>query len=119
MIKVGRRERSEPFLNISEIYVPRFLPRESLDNIAQAMRFVHVEQDGYKAFNNFGGNKNFDSANSITNAKSSNSGTHNMRAFLVRRPVGTVSKTWLDEELAKCVLKSTTARTILNRGRYF
>jgi hypothetical protein len=86
MIKVGQRERSEPFLNISEICVPRFLPRESLDNIAQAMRFVHIEQDGYTTFNDSGNNKNVNNANSITNTKPSHSGTHKQYASVSGPP---------------------------------
>lgn len=78
------------------------------------MRFVHIERSGY---HKSGGSQDVDKANSIANAdKPSSSGTYDMRAFLVRRPVGTVSKACLDEEFAKCVLKSTTAHTLLDRG---
>ncbi|EED22064.1 hypothetical protein TSTA_093100 [Talaromyces stipitatus ATCC 10500] len=117
MIKVGRRERSEPFLNISKNWAPRFLPRESMNKISQAIRFVHIENHDPDTLDKTDRQDGSDNADKASNAlKPSNSSIRGMRAFLVRRPVGKTSRTCLDKALAKCIRESTTARTLFDRG---
>ena len=90
MTKVGRRERSEPFLNLSEATIPRLLPRESMENLHQAIKVVHF--------------------------KSPNSEICCMRVFLVRRLVGTIGETRLNAALAESLRKSTAVYTLLDKG---
>lgn len=96
MTKVGRRERSESFLNISEVCVPRLLPRESMENISEAIRFVHIKKHNPK--------------------EPSEPKIDGMRALLFRRPVGTIGKSRLDQELAKSIQQSSAVHTLLDRG---
>lgn len=96
MTKVGRRERSDSFLNTSKVCVPRLLPRESMENISEAIRFVHIENHDPK--------------------EPSEPKIDGMRALLFRRPVGTISKSRLDQELAKSIQQSSAVDTLLDRG---
>ncbi|KAI7972423.1 hypothetical protein EIK77_008886 [Talaromyces pinophilus] len=96
MTKVGRRERSESFLNISEVCVPRLLPRVSMENISKAIRFVHIEKDNPK--------------------EPLEPKIDGIRALLLRRPVGTIGKSGLDQELAKSIQQSSAVHTLLGRG---
>lgn len=97
MTKVGRRERSEPFLNLSEVTIPRFLPRESMENLHQATKFVRFEE--------------------FNPDKSPNFEICGMRVFLVRRLVGTICKTGLNAALAESLRRSTAVDTLLDKGK--
>jgi hypothetical protein len=96
MTKVGRRERSESFLNLSEANIPRLLPRESMENLCQAIKFVRFEK--------------FDPD------KSPNFEICGMRVFLVRRLVGTIGSTGLNAALAESLRNSTAVDTLLDKG---
>ena len=97
MTKVGRRECSEPFLNLSEATIPHLLPRESMENLRQAIKVVHFEE--------------FDPD------KRPNFEICGMRIFLVRRLVGTISRTNLKAALAESLRKSTAVDTLLDKGK--
>lgn len=94
IIKVGRRERSEPFLNLTQISIPRILPRESIENLGQAIRFVHTEEPEQPT--QIG-------ANSSPKMRQLRS----MRVFLVRRLVGSINQGKLDSTIAKALREST------------
>src|SRR5436190_19291554 len=97
MTKVGLRERSEPFLNLSEANIPRLLPRESMENLRQAIKFVHFEE--------------------FNPDKTPNFEIYSMRIFLVRRLVGTIGRTGLNAALAESLRKSTAVHTLLDKGK--
>ncbi|KAF2816919.1 uncharacterized protein BDZ99DRAFT_404154 [Mytilinidion resinicola] len=94
--KIGRRERSEPFLNLSETTIPRAIPRESMENLCQAIKVVRFEEPGPD--------------------KTPHSKTRGMRVFLFRRLVGTIGKSGLDKALAKSFQESTTVITLIDKG---
>ncbi|OCK77024.1 hypothetical protein K432DRAFT_436743 [Lepidopterella palustris CBS 459.81] len=94
---VGRRERSEPFLNLSEITIPRLVPRESMENLSQAIKVVQF--------------KKFD-ADKIPQLE-----TRGMRVFLFRRLIGTIGKSSLNKALAESLQESTTVCALINKGK--
>ena len=97
MTKVGRRERSEPFLHLLEATIPRLLPRESMENLHQAIKVVHFEK--------------------LDPDNSANFEICGIRVFLVRRLVGTIGRTSLNAALAKSLRKSTAVYTPLDNGK--
>ena len=90
--KVGRRERPEPVLIISETSIPRLLPREDMKNLTKAMKFVHQCE--------------FEDGKYIWT----------LRAFIVRRLLGSIDKTEMDSLMAKGLRESIQLTNVLDRG---
>ncbi|KAF2502568.1 hypothetical protein BU16DRAFT_554623 [Lophium mytilinum] len=96
LVMVGRRERSEPFLNLSEITIPRLLPRESMENLSRAIKvacFQTSKPDQSASFE-----------------------TRGIRVFLFRRLIGTTGKGGLDEALTKSLQETASVDHLINRG---
>lgn len=83
--KVGRRERPESFLHLTEIYVPRSRLRESRNNLCQGIKIVYERDD----------------------SKSSNIAISQLRIFAFRRLVGTIGPAGMKSELATALERAT------------
>ena len=99
MTKVGRRERSDPFLIIAEAQIPRLLPRDQLINFGQCVKFVYwVDLDSKKV---------------DTDKFHPDKLTHYLRGFIIRRPLGTINKNAMDLALVTALKASTQLESVL------
>jgi hypothetical protein len=99
MTKVGRRERSDPFLIIAEARIPRLLPRDQFTNFGKCVKFVYwVDLD----------TKNVDTDNFHPDKL-----THYLRGFIIRRPLGSINKNAMDSALVAALKASTELESVL------
>lgn len=90
--KVGRRERPDAFLIISETSILRLLLWENMNNLGKAIKFVYWRE-----------------------SENGNS-TYTLRAFIVHRLLGSIDKTEMETSMAEALRKSVELMNVLNRG---